>query len=262
MRREIAVVGIIIGIAGGFFAGWLIPPLFTAQPAGSLVDQIKARDPAEIIIGTSSDWPPFEIYNTSTLQYEGFDIDLCNLIAADLGVGIHWSDMSFSALIEACLAGSIDMIAAAMFATPARVQQLAFSMGYIRTNMVMVVLENSTITVSNYTDLLGLEVDVLSGTAEMWELDDNSIPYNDFPKADVMATRLAANTSQVAFVDEPVFDIWAKIYDFKVVFTVLAEPCSFFCRWDDPELMAVINDVILNAYTDGTLDALVDKWFV
>ena len=138
MRREIAVIGIVAGLVLGFALGWLIPALIIETPSGSLLSETKARD--SIIIGTSSDWPPFEIYNTTSLQYEGFDIELCDLIAAEIGVTIEWSDMSFGALIDACLAGSIDMIAAAMFATPSRVQQLAFSMGYIRTNMVMVVL--------------------------------------------------------------------------------------------------------------------------
>ncbi|MFW9950603.1 MAG: transporter substrate-binding domain-containing protein [Candidatus Thorarchaeota archaeon] len=259
MKREFAVLGMVICLVVGGLAGWLIPTFLGGQSRASLLDEIKAR--GKIVIGTSSDWPPFEIYNVTTDQYEGFDIDLCGLIANEINVTIEWSDMSFAALIDSCLAGTIDMIAAAMFATPARVEQLAFSMGYIRTNMVMVVLENSTITVSDYNDLLGLEVDVLSGTAEMWELDDAGISYNDYPKADVMATNLVANFSQVAFVDEPVFNIWSKIYDFKVIFTVLAEPCSLFCRWDEPELMAVINKVLLESYTDGTLDALIDKWF-
>ena len=259
MKREFAVVGIIAGLALGFGLGWFIPSLLETGPSQSLLSQIESR--GSIIIGTSSDWPPFEIYNVTTDQYEGFDIELCDLIATEIGVTIEWSDMSFGALIDSCLAGTIDMIAAAMFATPARGEQLAFSMGYIRTNMVMVVLENSTITANNYTDLIGYEVDVLSGSAEMWELDDAGVPYNDYPKADVMATNLVANVSQVAFVDEPVFDIWAKIYDFKVIYTVLAEPCSLFTRWDEPELMAVINKVILESYSDGTLDALVDKWF-
>ncbi|MFX1456554.1 MAG: transporter substrate-binding domain-containing protein [Promethearchaeota archaeon] len=259
MKREIAIVGIIAGIAVGFGLGWFIPPLLVTGPSGSLLATIKSR--GSIIIGTSSDWPPFEIYNVTTQKMEGFDVDLCGVIAGEIGVSITWSDMSFGSLIDSCLAGSIDMIAAAMFATPARVQQLAFSMGYIRTNMVMVVLENSTISIDSYDNLTGYEVDVLSGSAEMWELDDASIPYNDYPKADVMATNLATNISQVAFVDEPVFDIWAKTYDFKVIFTVLAEPCSFFSRWDEPELMAAINDAILNCYTNGTLDDLVDKWF-
>jgi len=263
MKREFAVIGIVVALVGGlgvgFGIGWFGPSLLEAGPSTSLLSQIQTR--GSLIVGTSSDWPPFEIYNVNTSQYEGFDVDLCDLIAAEIGVPVEWADMSFGALIDACLVGTIDMIAAAMFATPARVQQLAFSMGYIRTNMVMVVLDNSTITASDYNDLLGYEVDVLSGSAEMWELDDASVPYNDYPKADVMATNLANNISQVAFVDEPVFDIWAKIYDFKVIFTVLAEPCSFFALWDEPELMAVINKVILESYSDGTLDALVDKWF-
>ena len=263
MKREFAVLGIVValvaGLGTGFGIGWFVTPITDGGPGASLLSQIQQR--GSIIIGTSSDWPPFEIYNVSTQQYEGFDVDLCGLIATEIGVSIEWADMDFGALIDSCLAGTTDMIAAAMFATPARVQQLAFSMGYIRVNMVMVVLENSTITVNNYTDLIGYEVDVLSGSAEMWELDDAGIPYNDYPKADVMATNLATNVSQVAFVDEPVFDIWAKIYDFKVIFTVLAEPCSFFALWDEPELMAVINKVILESFSDGTLDALIDKWF-
>jgi len=262
MKREFAVLGIVVALLGGlgtgFGIGYFLFSIPEGGPGASLLSQIQTR--GSIIIGTSSDWPPFEIFNVTTQQYEGFDIDICELIATEIGVSIEWSDMDFGALIDACLAGTIDMIAAAMFATPARVQQLAFSMGYIRVNMVMVVLENSTITVSNYNDLLGLEVDVLSGSAEMWELD-GVVPYNDYPKADVMATNLMANISQVAFVDEPVFDIWNKIYPFKTIFTVLAEPCSFFCQWDEPELMEVINKVILESYSDGTLDALVDEWF-
>lgn len=262
MKREFAVLGIVValvaGLGTGFGIGWFVTPITDGGPGASLLSQIQQR--GSIIIGTSSDWPPFEIYNVSTQQYEGFDIDLCGLIATEIGVSIEWADMDFGALIDSCLAGTIDMIAAAMFATPARVQQLAFSMGYIRVNMVMVVLENSTITVSDYNDLLGLEVDVLSGSAEMWELD-GVVPYNDYPKADVMAINLMANISQVAFVDEPVFDIWNKIYPFKTIFTALAEPCSFFCQWDEPELMEVINKVILESYTDGSLDTLIDQWF-
>jgi polar amino acid transport system substrate-binding protein len=259
MKREIAVVGIIASLALGFGLGWFIPPLLVTAPSGSLLDQIKAR--GSIIIGTSSDWPPFEIYNVTTSQYEGFDVDLSNLIATELGVTIEWLDMSFGALIDSALAGSIDMIAAAMFITPSRAQQLAFSVGYIRVNMVMIVLENSTITVDSYANLTGYEVDVLTGSAEMWELDDAGILYNDYPKADVMITNLVANISQVVFVDEPVFTIWSKIYNLKVIYTAFAEPCAFFTRWGEPELMAVINDVILKAYTDGTLDALIEKWF-
>jgi ABC-type amino acid transport substrate-binding protein len=76
-----------------------------------------------------------------------------------------------------------------------------------------------------------------------------------------MITNLVANISQVVFVDEPVFTIWSKIYNLKVIYTAFAEPCAFFTRWGEPELMAVINDVILKAYTDGTLDALIEKWF-
>lgn len=265
MRREIAVVGIVAGLAIGFGLGWVIPPLLTEAPAGSILNQIKSR--GEIRIGTSSDWPPFEVYNVTSDKLEGFDIDLCDLIADELtdqlstNITINWVDMTFAGLIEACLTGVVDMLAAALFATPSRIDDLAFSMGYIRTNMVVVVLENSTITIDSLANLSAYSVGVLDGSAEMWELDDMGVPYNDYPIADTIMTLLAAETIDVAFIDEPVFTIWSKIEDLKIIHTVLAEPCSLFCRWDNPELMEVINDVILESYTDGTLDSLTEKWF-
>lgn len=265
MKREIAVVGIIAGLAVGFGLGWVIPPLLTERPSGEILSSIKSR--GNIRIGTSSDWPPFEVYNTTTDQLEGFDIDLCELVADELSdqlgknITIDWVDMPFAGLIEACLTGVVDMLAAALFATPSRVEQLAFSMGYIRTNMVVVVLENSTITIDSLANLSIYENGVLDGSAEMWELDDMGIPYNEYPIADTIMSLIAAETLDVAFIDEPVFTIWSKIVDLKIIYTVLAEPCSLFCHWDDTELMEVINEALLEAYTDGTLDALIEKWF-
>ncbi len=61
------------------------------------------------------------------------------MIADHLGVTVTWNDMDFDALIGACTAGTIDMIAAAMFVTPVRAAQLAHSVPYIRTNEVVVV---------------------------------------------------------------------------------------------------------------------------
>ncbi|MHA2145779.1 MAG: transporter substrate-binding domain-containing protein [Candidatus Thorarchaeota archaeon] len=67
---------LIIGIIVGFGVGFLTPNL--VAPADDY-DVIQAR--GTIIVGTNTNWPPFEIYNTTTDQLEGFDIDLANLVA-------------------------------------------------------------------------------------------------------------------------------------------------------------------------------------
>ena len=265
MKREFAVVGMVACLVVGGLAGWLIPAYIGGIQGPTLLGDIQSR--GYMIVGTSADWPPFEYYNlTGTEEYEGFDIDLCNLIAADLGVTITWSDMAFESLISACETGLVDLLAAALFITPERVEVLDHSVPYIRTNEVVIAFENFTGTINVLEDLENYTVGVQTGTAEHYEIEDlidagYSITYFDYPSAFELIANLMAETFQVAFVDEPVFTVWSKTYLLKVFFTVPAEPTALFIRKNEPEFLAAINNVILTAYKDGTLDALVDKWF-
>jgi len=251
---------LIIGIVVGFSAGFLTPGLLPRPPTTSWVTVIQQR--GYISIGTSSDWPPFEVMNTTSHKLEGFDIDLCGLIATYLGVTIHWTDMTFGNLIGACKSGQIDMIAAAMFIEPTRAVQLAFSVPYIRVNEVVIVKNASSLTISKLLDLEGKVVGVQTGTAEDFELTDLNLNTTQrFDRADALMADLIGGGIDAAYVDEPVFTIYAKTYALKVIYTVPAPPIALWCRWENPELLTAVNTVITSAYSDGTLDALVLKWF-
>ncbi|MFX0079892.1 MAG: transporter substrate-binding domain-containing protein [Candidatus Hermodarchaeota archaeon] len=262
--KGLAAIALIIGLVVGFSAGWFAPALLPPAPVPSLVEQIQAR--GTLIVGTSSDWPPFEIYNTTTDQYEGFDIDLCDMIADHLGVTVTWSDMDFDALVGACVAGTIDMIAAAMFVTPERAEQLAHSVPYIRTNQVVVVKGNSTLTITDLEDLEGYDVGVQTGTVEDFDLTDlvdSGVGINliRYARADIMMADLEAGGIDATYIDEPVFTVYSSIYSIKTIFMVPAPPTALFCRWENPDLMTEINTVILDAFADGTMDALITQWF-
>ncbi len=263
-KNAIAAIALIIGVLVGFGAGWALAPTAPGGQTSTLVQQIQAR--GYIIVGTSTPWPPFEIYNSTSKQYEGFDVDLVNMIADYLNVTVQWSDMDFDALVGACKAGTVDMLAAAMFVTPERAKELAHSVPYIRTNEVVVVGGNSSLQISSIDDLDGKKVGVQTGTVEDEELSDHNdaggtIQLVRYQKADVLFADLIAGALDAVYVDEPVLTVYQKVYSLKNIFTVPAPPTAFYCRWDTPDLMQAINKVILDAYTDGTLDALVEKWF-
>ncbi len=264
-KNALAAVALIVGIVIGLGAGYVVFPATTpTQQQAGLVEQIQQR--GYIIVGTSTPWMPFEFYNETSGQYEGFDIDLVNLIAQYLNVTVQWSDMGFDALVGACKAGTVDMLAAAMFITTERAQELAYSIPYIRTNEVVVVAGSSTLAINNLTDLEGYTVGVQTGTVEDEELSDlvsggTGITLQRYTKVDLMFQDLIAGTLDAVYVDEPVLTVYQKVYSLKNIFTVPAPPTAFYCRYDSPDLLEAINTVLINAYADGTLDTLVAKWF-
>ena len=267
MKREMAVVGMIACLAGGFLAGWFIPPLF-APPSGELISKIKSR--GELRVGTSTDYPPFEFDNITSGEIEGFDVDVSRLIADEIGVDLEMVNMDFDALIGACAAGIIDMIAAAMTYDPTsdigqeRAQQLAPSIPYVTVAQVVIVTGDSALTINNLTDLLGYDVGCQSGTVMEAELDDIlGMTYTSFASALVLIQDLVSGIGiDAAYIDEPVFTTWNQTYDLKVILTTGTDPLSLWCRHEDPDLLYVINTVILTGYEpSGTMYDLLDKWF-
>ncbi len=269
MKREMAIIGMIVCLAVGFVVGWFIPGLFAPAPGKTAVERIQ--DANELIVGTDAPWPPFELYNTTTEKWTGFDVELSQMIADELDVELTMTNIAFAELIGACQAGTIDMIAAAMMVTTDRAEKLAHSVPYIRVNEVIMVKEDSTINITEIEDLADYFVGCQAGTTQYYTLSDpvadgglgltEDIDFKVYPKADTLIQDLLIEAIDAAFVDEPVFTVYSKLYDLKTVFTIPAEPTALWCRWDEPELLEVINKVILEAYADGTMDELLAKWF-
>lgn len=266
-NKGLIAVVLIVGVIVGFSAGIITPALLPRPPETPPVNWVLViQQRGTLIVGTDAPWPPFEFYNITSSRYEGFDIDLCALIADYLNVTLEIQDIDFETLIGACKAGTIDMIAAAMFVTPDRAEELAHSVPYIRTNEVVVVKSGSVLAITNLTQLAGHKVGVQTGTVEDEELtywidSGYAIILTRYPKADVMMAALEAGTEEAVYIDEPVFTVYSKVYALKTIYTVPAPPTALFCRWETPELMTVINTVILNGFSDGSLDALIAKWF-
>jgi ABC-type amino acid transport substrate-binding protein len=151
MRKQAAIIGMILCLGGGFAIGWFVPALFPPAPRVALIDTIQSR--GTFIVGTSADYPPFEDFYTSNDTYYGFDIDIANLIAAEMGVTVVWLDMDFDSLIGACTAGTIDMIAAAMTYNEDRAEKLAASTTYITVAQSVIVKNSSSMTITALDNL-------------------------------------------------------------------------------------------------------------
>ncbi|MHA1376428.1 MAG: ABC transporter substrate-binding protein [Promethearchaeota archaeon] len=266
MRKQAAIIGMILCLGGGLAIGWFIPALFPAAPRVVLIDTIQSR--GTFIVGTSADYPPFEDYYTNNDTYYGFDIDIADLIAAEMGVTVEWVDMDFDSLVGACTAGTIDMIAAAMTYNEDRAEKLAASNTYVTVAQAVIVKNSSLMTITaldNLTIPANQPVGVQAGTVMQSELEALGMTVGvdllTYPRADALMLALDGGAVKAAYVDEPIYEAFKNTYDIKIIFSTDPEPLALWTRYSEPELLYVMNKVIFEGYQDGTIQDLIITWF-
>lgn len=106
----------------------------------------EIKDKGKLVMGTSADYPPYEWHLIKDGKDEiiGFDIDIAQAIADELGVELEVKDMSFDGLIPALSTGKIDMIIAGMNATEERKKSVDFTdVYYTQTDIVVIRKEDA-----------------------------------------------------------------------------------------------------------------------
>lgn len=93
-----------------------------------------AREVEGIIkVGVNAEFPPFEYMENDKML--GFDIDLMNYIAARIGYGVEFVNMSFDKLIPAVISGEVDCAISAITITKERESVIDFSNPYLIANV-------------------------------------------------------------------------------------------------------------------------------
>src|SRR2546425_1076432 len=132
----------------------LLLTLAAAGPAhaGSELAEIRRR--GEVVIGTDATYPPFE--EKVGDGFQGFDIDLGNAVARELGPGVkaRWVNISFDGIFAALLSGKFDLVMSGVTITPERQKQMAFSDPYYNSGQIIAVRKENT-TLRRPEDLRG-----------------------------------------------------------------------------------------------------------
>ncbi|MEM2142717.1 MAG: ABC transporter substrate-binding protein [Candidatus Thorarchaeota archaeon] len=254
----VLVIGIVVGLGAGFV-------VFGGPRSTAIMESIQAR--GYILVGTNTPYPPFEIYNSTSQKFEGFEIELMERVAHQLGLTVQWRDMDFGALIGACRGGTVDVIIAALFLDPERTRQIPATMPYLSMDEVVVVKNASTLTISALSDLNGKVVGVQTGTVEDQELTEindagGTIDIRRYAAADLMFQDLDSGILDALYIDEPVFKVYSKVYSIKTIFAVEAPPVCAYVRPDGTDLLGAINLVLYKLLVNGTITSLIDKYFV
>lgn len=143
-RRSLVGMSLAVGTAG-IAAVTGLSTVFAGRaqaqvPAGSKLKEVLSR--GRLIVGTGSDIPPFYFKNDAG-ELAGFEIDLARLLAANLFNDpgkIDFVVQSSDARIPNLLSNRIDVTIQNLTVTPARAQQVEFTLPYYRAGQGLLVL--------------------------------------------------------------------------------------------------------------------------
>jgi len=257
MKKLVSLLAIVIFTV--FMAG-----CSSSKPAAtsdSIVDKIKKTK--VLTVGTDATFKPFE-YKTDG-KYVGFDIDLINAVAKELGADkVEYVDTEFKGLIPGLLAKKYDVIVSAMYITDARKKTIDFSESYFPGGLsIMIKKDNNNI--KGISDLKGKKVSVQVGTKSAKYLEEK---YPDVTLVKVetnneMFLELETGKVDAVVTGRPAAKTYAKE---KGTVKVLAETLTkefygYGLRKEDAELTKAINDALKKVKDNGTYAKIEKKWF-
>src|SRR5690606_36215166 len=134
-----------------------------AQERDTLLQRIKQSG---VIHVCQAPYPPYNLKNPKTGEWEGLNVDLVKEIASFLKVKIEDVDSSFSTLIPSLTTQKCDISAAATYVTPARAEQVLFTTSYASDTKTAFVPVDSPVQTYADLDKPNITIATRSGTAE------------------------------------------------------------------------------------------------
>ena len=157
--------------------------------AGNLVDEIKDR--GSLRVGMTLQFEP-QMYRDSNDEPAGYDVELVQMLADDLGVELEISDQEFDALIPGLLAGQFDMVSVGLVGRPARLEQMWFTCPYVPYRQVVVVNNDSGIGSLDDLDSGDVTITALIGSTAA------NLVADRFPSAELVELEQAPAFLEVA----------------------------------------------------------------
>ena len=249
-----------------------------AKPAeDKKAEEPKTEAPAEMTLmkeGTltilsSPDYPPFE--NLENGEIVGYEVDLFNAIADEMGLKLEIQPLQFDGIIPAIQAGGQGDVGVSGFSVdPERAQQIDFTETfYIDDQAVAVMNSNTDITSENAAQALnqeGVIIAVQSGTTGEAYVQENFPnatvqPYGNGTDcfAAMQSGQATAVCTNLAVVKRMLADAYPDAH--MVLEIATGEEYAAVVSKDNPELTKALDAAIKKLQENGTIDQLQDKWF-
>jgi glutamate transport system substrate-binding protein len=237
-------------------------PAAAARQFAAGTTMAKLQKEKKITIGVKFDVPPFGFKNPNTGDVEGFDIDLANAIAEELGVTPKYIEALSDNRIQFLKDGTADLILSTMTINTERDQEIDFSEPYFVAKGRILVKNDSDI--NGVADLAGKKVCTALGStyeetlkkqapkAKLTLVDSYSECLESIQNGSVDAV----STDDVILTGMIIQDDTLKLVGDELT----TEPYGAGIKQGDTAFKAFVDEVIAKFKTDGRWAASYKKW--
>lgn len=223
----------------------------------------RMRQSGELRVGTDATYPPFETVEGD--EYTGFDIDLVNAIAKEMGVRARFINSGFDGIFPALQNGTFDAVISSVTITPERRASMLFSEPYYDSGQ-MIAVRQETADLDTPEELVGKTVGVQINTTAQIDLEKRGgVSVNKYNSIDLALLDLQNKRIDAVVSDAPVL----KYMIFKSFRSSLKtvgrrftdEKFGIAVAQGNEDLVQEINVALKKVRESGEYDEIHKKWF-
>jgi polar amino acid transport system substrate-binding protein len=222
----------------------------------------------EIRIGTTGNQPPYSM-KSKTGELMGYEIDLANALATNMGVKLKLVEMPFSQLMPALKSGKIDAIMSGMTITPERNLSALFAGPYVISGKSILTKSSKVAEFNADTSTSGKKYKIVclkGSTSE--EFVKRAMPKSELVTVDNYndGVNMVINDQADAMVaDKPICVLSIMKYPGKDLVTtdnpLTIEPIGMALPSSDPQFLNLVTNYLSTLQISGILPSLEKKWF-
>jgi len=223
-----------------------------------------------ITVLTSSGYEPYEMVDTNG-NLTGFDIDLMEALADEIGIEIEWKDVDFEGIIASLQSGNAEIAIAGISPSLERSLVVDFSNVYYNSESGLsnYMLSNTTTIINSLEDLDGLIVGAQLGTVQASLLEEISSIYNFTVDLRTTNTQIIEEINSeridVLVVENIVANSIMEANDNfdKVLLNYSTDSLNgnAIAFTKESEYVDLFNEALNTITENGDLDKLISKWF-
>lgn len=245
-----SLIALTMLVLGGFAGGARADALDDITKAGS------------INVGVFADFPPFSSASAD-MSLKGYDIDVAQIIADTLKVKLNPVSVTGQNRIPYLTEHRVDILLS-VGQSPEREKVIDFTTAYAP--YYIAVIGPQAVKVEGKADLAGKSIAVNRGTLEDSSLTEAAPPGADIKRFDNYNSVIQAFLSGQAQLMAVGNDVGAQVLARQVTlkpeqkFQLMTSPDHIALNKNEPRLKALINGVIQQMRTDGSLNKISIEW--